>query len=147
MEITTERVTGYDKDLITLLFQKAGEGKNTDPNPWFFSDPHNILLVAYANREPAGFLYAYTLPGLKTPYPKMFLYSIDVFRDYRRQGIAGRLIIELKKLAKENRCSEIFVMTNQSNGPAMELYTKTGGRVANGDDILFVYDRETLPHQ
>ena len=77
----------------------------------------------------------------------MFLYSIDVFRDYRRQGIAGRLIIELKKLAKENRCSEIFVMTNQSNGPAMELYTKTGGRVANGDDILFVYDRESFQHQ
>jgi len=136
-----KRVKDYDKELVTLLFVNAGEDRNLDPETGFFCYPNNILLVAYTNGIPSGFLYAYILSGLKTPYPKMFLYSIDVFRDYRRRGIASQLITQLKTLANLNDCSEIFVMTNKSNEPAMNLYTKTGGRLENNDDALFVYDR------
>jgi ribosomal protein S18 acetylase RimI-like enzyme len=142
-----KRISEYDKDLIALLFTKAGEGQNIDPSPGFFKDPRNILLAAYTGGIASGFLYAYVLSGLKTPYPKMFLYSIDVFIEYRRRGIAGLLIAALKKLAKANRCSEIFVMTNKSNEAAMQLYAGSGGAKENGDDVLFVYDREAFTEE
>ncbi len=75
----------------------------------------------------------------------MFLYSIDVFPDYQRRGIATQLIAELKRLASANDCSEIFVPTDKSNGPAVGLYQKTGGHVENDDDVVFIYDRQTFP--
>jgi ribosomal protein S18 acetylase RimI-like enzyme len=136
-----KRIEKFDKGLVALLFTNAGEDRNLDPAAGFFSDSNNILLVAYTNGIPSGFLYAYILSSLKTPYPKMFLYSIDVFENFRRKGIASKLITELKKLANLDHCSEIFVMTNKSNEPAMDLYTKTGGSIENNDDILFVYNR------
>jgi ribosomal protein S18 acetylase RimI-like enzyme len=139
-----KRIEEYDKGLVALLFTQAGEGQNLDPSPGFFSDSRNILLVAYTGGIPSGFLYAYILSGLKTPYPKMFLYSIDVFAPYRRQGIGSLLIGALKKLAQAGNCSEIFVLTNKSNEAAMQLYARTGGAIENGDDVLFVYERETF---
>jgi ribosomal protein S18 acetylase RimI-like enzyme len=139
-----KRISEYDKDLIALLFTKAGEGQNLDPSPGFFNDPGNILLAAYTGGIPSGFLYAYVLTGLKTPYPKILLYSIDVFKEYQRRGVGRQLITELKKLALAKRCSEIFVITNKSNEAAMQLYARTGGIMESGDDVVFVYDKETF---
>jgi ribosomal protein S18 acetylase RimI-like enzyme len=137
-----KQIKNFDKDLVSSLFLKAGEYRNVDPTPRFFNDSNNILFVAYTNRIPSGFLYGYILSSLKTPYPKLFLYSIDVFSDYQHKGIASKLISELKKLANKNRCSEIFVLTNKSNRAAMNLYEKTGGNIKNSDDALFVFDWE-----
>jgi ribosomal protein S18 acetylase RimI-like enzyme len=142
MDTRIKRIREFDKDLVALLFVKAGEDQNINPATGFFNDANNILLVAYKGGIPAGFLYAYILPGLKTPNPKMFLYSIDVFVDFQRQNIATELIGELKNIAFTTGCSEIFVLTNKSNKPAMNLYLKTGGIMENNDDVLFVYDRE-----
>ncbi len=144
MDTTVRRITEFDKDLIALLFIKAGEDQIIDPNIGFFYDSNNILLAAYKGERPAGFLYAYILPGLKTPYPKLFLYSIDVFPSFQRQNIAAKLINELKNIAYENNCSEIFVLTNNSNKAAMSLYQKTGGNIENNDDVLFVYSKDVI---
>jgi ribosomal protein S18 acetylase RimI-like enzyme len=141
-ETIIKQIQKFDKELVASLFLKAGEDRNISPAAVFFGDSNNILLVAYTNGIPSGFLYAYVLKSLKTAYPKMFLYSIDVFESCRRKGIASKLITALKKLAKINKCSEIFVMTNKGNEAAMKLYVKTGGKVENNDDVLFVYDRE-----
>jgi ribosomal protein S18 acetylase RimI-like enzyme len=141
METIIKRIEKLDRDLVALLFQKCGEDKNIEPTAGFFTDPKNILLVAYSDGIPSGFLYSYILSSLKTPHPKLFLYSIDVFADYRRQKTASMLIAELKRVAFRNNCSEIFVLTNKSNEPAMNLYQKTGGKIENNDDVIFVYDR------
>jgi ribosomal protein S18 acetylase RimI-like enzyme len=140
MEISIKRIFEFDKDLIAALFIRSGDSLPIDPSKDFFKDPDNILLAAFIDGTISGFLYAYVLAGLKTPDPEMFLYSIDVFPECQRRHIATQLIEELKKIAAVHGCSEIFVMTNQSNPAAIGLYQKTGGRIENGDDILFVYD-------
>jgi len=144
METVIKRITELDKSLVTHLFQKANEGNNIDPTPDFYSDANNIMLVSYTDRIPSGFLWAYILPHLKTPYPTMLLYSIDVFADFQRQGIATKLIAELKRLANVSGCRKIIVPTTKSNQPATNLYEKTGGKAGNDDDIIFIYSRETL---
>ena len=143
MATTIERITSFDERLLTELFEKAGEA-NIEPSSEFFAQETNILLVARTDGEPSGFLFGYVLSGLKTPYPKMFLYSIDTFEAFRRQGVATALIAELKKLARNYQCSEIFVPTNAHNEAAMQLYRKTGGVRENEDDVIFVYDRRVF---
>jgi GNAT superfamily N-acetyltransferase len=144
METVIKRIDKLDKSLVTLLFQKANDGNNIAPNPEFYSNSNNIMLVSYTDRIPSGFLWAYILPDLKTPFPIMLLYSIDVFADFRRHGIATMLIAELKHLAKVNGCRKMFVPTSRGNQPAMNLYEKTGGKAENDEDIIFTYSRETL---
>ena len=144
METVIKRINKLDKSLVTHIFQKANDGNNIAPTPEFFSIANNIMLVSYTDSIPSGFLWAYILPDLKTPYPTMLLYSIDVFPDFQRHGIATKLITALKHLAKVNGCGKMIVPTNKSNQPAMNLYEKTGGKAENDDDIIFTYSRETL---
>ena len=139
MEITVKRLVDFDADLIQSIFEATGE-KGVSPNPAFMEDQRNVLLVAYANGTTCGCIYAYILTSPHKPHPEMFLYSVDTFGNYRRQGVASALIEHMKSVAKENGCKEMFVMTNDNNKAAMQLYEKTGGVVGNYDDILFVYD-------
>jgi ribosomal protein S18 acetylase RimI-like enzyme len=133
-----KRITAFHPELVLELFSKI-EATHIEPNRLFFDDEKNILLVSYLEHEPGGFLYAYTLEDIKSNQSKIFLYSIDVFHPFRRQGIASSLIEALKMIAREKGCREIFVMTNKANLAAMRLYEKTGGSVENNDDVLFVY--------
>lgn len=139
MEITIKRMVDFDATLIKSLFELANE-KAVSPNPAFLSDDRNVLLVAYTNDQPCGMLYAYVLTSPHKAYPEMFLYSVDTFEQFRKQGVAIQLIEHLKQFAKTKGCVEMFVMTNNNNKAAMRLYEKTGGVVGNYDDILFVYE-------
>ena len=133
-----KRVREFNEELIGQLFSQIG-AEHVIPNRRFFEDEKNILLVAYGNSQPRGFLYAYLLEDIKGEQPKMFLYSIDVLESHRRKGIGTELIGVLKRVAKENSCSKIFVITNKSNVAAMALYKNTGGLFESDDDVVFVY--------
>ena len=138
MAIEIKQIRTFDEGLVTKLFSRIG-GKNIHPNHHFFEDEKNILLVAYTNAEPCGFLYGYLLESLRSKQPKLFLYSIDVIEQHRRKRVGTKLIEALKEIAREHSCHEIFVLTNRSNLAAMRLYETTGGSIENNDDVLFVY--------
>lgn len=143
MNTHIERVRQFDKNTLNYLFKRSGE-EDADPNSDFFEDEKNILLVSHTEDKLSGFLWAYVLQSPHTPYPKMFLYSIDVFSEFRRQGIASQLIGELKNIARTLNCRAMFVPTSRSNIPAMGLYKKTQGKVENDDDVTFTYDKDAL---
>jgi ribosomal protein S18 acetylase RimI-like enzyme len=144
METVIKRINKLDKSLVMHLFQEINECNNIAPNPEFYNDANNIILVSYTDNIPSGFLWAYILPDLKSPNPAMLLYSIDVFADFRRHGIATKLITELKHLAQVNGCRKMFVPTTKSNQPAVNLYEKTGGKAENDDDVILTYYGETF---
>ncbi len=143
MNTHIERVRQFDKITLDYLFKRAGE-KDADPSSDFFEDEKNIILVSHTEDKLSGFLWAYVLQSPHTPYPEMFLYSIDVFVEFRRQGIASQLIRELKKIALTYKCREMFVPTSKSNEAAMGLYRKTLGKIENDDDVTFIYDKDAL---
>jgi len=124
--------------LIKCLFATAGMQVD-QVNRKFFTDDRNILLAAYITGEPAGFLYAYKLERMNSAKPLILLYSIDVFKLFRKQGIGTALIEMLKEMAASAGCSEIFVLTNESNIAATKLYQKTGGVRENYDDVMYTY--------
>ncbi len=143
MSTTIRRMKKGQQDTLCELFKRAGQ---TDfvPNPQFFADAKNVLLVSRTDGLLSGFLWGYVLESPDSRHPKMFLYSIDVFEEFRRKGIASRLIARLKLIAVKNNCSEIFIPTNRSNEAAVTLYRMTGGKSEAEDDVLFVYAQDAL---
>ena len=143
MNTYIKQIRKFDKNTLDYLFKKTGM-EDAVSNSDFFEDQKNILLVAHTEDKLSGFLWAYVLQSPHTPHPEMFLYSIDVFTEFRRQCIASQLIRELKKIAQTYRCREMFVPTSKSNEAAMGLYRKTLGKIENDDDVTFTYDKDAL---
>ena len=85
----------------------------------------------------AGWAYAYELPR-PDGQSMLFLYSIEVAAEYRRQGVATAMLSYLRRVADEHRMKELFVIANRSNVAAVALYKATGG-VVEGEDLCFVY--------
>ncbi|HAX78875.1 MAG TPA: hypothetical protein DCY88_24365 [Cyanobacteria bacterium UBA11372] len=107
----------------------------------FLSNYQNILLSAELDNAPVGQLIGYILERWDKNEPMLFLYSIDVAENYQRRGIGKALIEAVRKLGRIEGCSEAFVLTNESNLPAMQLYQSTGGKRSNPDDVvMFEYD-------
>jgi len=143
MPTQIERLRKIDNNTLVHLFDRANGGI-AETNTHFFEDEENVFLVSRTNGNLSGFLWGYVLQSPRSSFPRMFLYSIDVFDEFRRQGVASKLIEGLKRIAREHRCCEMFVPTQKSNGAAMGLYSKTKGRIENEDDVVFKYDEDAL---
>ena len=141
LAVNIKRICKPDPSLIKKLYEEAGM-KLEVINRKFFADENNILLAAYLEDVPAGFLYAYILERIDSHKPIILLYSIDVFPGYQKMGIGGSLIQDLKRRAISKKCSEIFVLTTENNIAAKSLYKKTGGIRENEDDVMFVFSLE-----
>jgi len=141
VDVTISRIEELKTELIKDLCIKA-EMKIDKINGKFFNDEKNIFLVAFDEKSPCGFLYGYLLECFQTERPYMFLYSIDVFDGYKRRGVGEKLIEKLKDIAVKYKCSEIFVLTNDSNDAAKGLYEKIGAIRENMDDVMYVYNIE-----
>ena len=105
----------------------------------FLADPASLLLVAYIDAQPVGFLRAHELRQLDTPRPQVLLYEIAVAPPFQRRGVARSLIDALKTICGAHHAEELFVITNATNMPAMGLYQSTGGQRDAVDDVVFVY--------
>jgi len=134
------RLQTNDDEQLTALF-KAFHFKNHELNNTnFLANPYNYLFVAYESSEPVGYLFGYELERPETKRPIFFIYDIEVRETQRRKGIATALIEAFMRVCKEKNGSEIFVLTNAANSPALNLYRKTGGVRENEDDVMFVYN-------
>lgn len=106
----------------------------------FLSNPRNYLIVAELDGELAGFLLAHALQRLKQVSHKMFIYEVDVAENHRRRGVGTALIAHLRQIVKQEKMMNAFVFTSYSNEGAVEFYKRTGGKIKNGDDVMFVYE-------
>jgi ribosomal protein S18 acetylase RimI-like enzyme len=105
----------------------------------FLADEDNYFYVAEVQGELAGFLLAYRLERCDGEKAMMFLYEIEVSSQYRRQGIGKALVQALKGACEQGEFLKMFVLTDESNVPAQNLYLATGGRRQAGKSILFHY--------
>jgi ribosomal protein S18 acetylase RimI-like enzyme len=143
-----KRITRITLELINELSQTFVKGKpDGKSGEWnlknarnFVKNLDNIFLLAYKDNKMAGMVSAYRLQRMDDKKAELFFYEIGVKKEFRRKGIGRALIEELKKISKVMGGEEMFVLTNKSNIPAMNLYKTTGGKSSKkADDIMFSY--------
>lgn len=121
-----------------VLLRFAERQPTADQLRKFLASELHFFLAASIDGAWVGFAYAYELPR-PDGSSMLFLYSIDVASEYRRQGVATALLSYLRRVVDERRMKELFVIANCSNDAAVAFYRATGG-VAEGEDCLcFVY--------
>jgi aminoglycoside 3-N-acetyltransferase I len=89
---------------------------------------HVIVLVALAQGMVVGGLVAYELYKLERARSEVYIYDLAVAGAHRRQGIATRLIGQLRTLAHERGAWVAFVQADYGDDPAIALYDKLGMR-------------------
>lgn len=97
----------------------------------------SVIFIAYWKGEAAGFTQLYpffTSVGMKR---KWILNDLFVHPDFRRRGVALRLMLEAMDFAKQSGAASISLETARDNHQAQRLYEQLGW-MKNED--FWVYD-------
>jgi aminoglycoside 3-N-acetyltransferase I len=136
-EVTVMRLSQGDAALAERLNTLFGEVFE-DPASYHDGRPtHEYLdqllakddmmtLVALADGELVGGLVAYELSKLESDRREVYIYDLAVRATHRRQGIATRLIGELRQIAQARGAWVIYVQADYGDDPALALYRKLG---------------------
>ena len=79
-----------------------------------------LWLVAVDGETVAGYV------GSQTVMDETDMMNVAVHPGYRRQGIAGKLVLELVEALKERESRCLTLEVRASNAPAISLYDKLG---------------------
>ena len=93
----------------------------------FLADDGNVLLIAYVDGDPAGFVTGTELSHPDKAQPELFLNELGVDEPYRGRGIGRRLVVELWQLAQARRCRGMWVLTDDDNEAANKVYSAANG--------------------
>jgi aminoglycoside 3-N-acetyltransferase I len=127
---------------VATVREFKGRSVSTADAEAFLADSKHYLVVADDLGAPAGFLLAYRLNRIDRPSAKLFIYELEVAERYRRRKVATSIVSLINDIARRERLMNAFVLTNHSNAGAVAFYKSTGARIANGDDLMFVYEQD-----
>ncbi|QMU58583.1 MAG: GNAT family N-acetyltransferase [Boseongicola sp.] len=102
----------------------------------FLATRVNEIVVALDMGEVVGFASGTVLMHPDKP-TSFFVNEVGVHKDYRRQGIATRLVNRLTDLARDRGCEGIWLATEQHNVAAKALYKSLEARETPN---IVVYD-------
>jgi ribosomal-protein-alanine N-acetyltransferase len=102
-------------------------------SPWSYGNFNDSLISgywAYSLRKLAELdhqrdelmAYCILMPGVD----ELNLLNITVSSEYRRQGLAKKMLLIMEDLARERNLSKIFLEVRMSNVPAVGLYQELG---------------------
>ena len=77
-------------------------------------------IVAKINNQIVGFA------GVVDTVDQLEITNIAVKKDFRKNGIGNKLLLELINIAKESGKNEIILEVNSNNVSAIKLYEKNG---------------------
>ena len=98
-----------------------------NPVPWSvkqflaaLNSPHDTVLLAWQDKQLAGFAV------WQTVCDESELHLIATAPEYRRQGLAGRLLISWQQACVEQGVRRLLLEVRDSNHAAQQLYVKHG---------------------
>jgi ribosomal protein S18 acetylase RimI-like enzyme len=138
--VIVRRLGPGDERVVEQLAEQAPPARAAE----LLADERTIFLAAFDGEEPdpVGFVLAYELLRRHGEPSRLFVYEVGVAGEARRRGVASELLRELERIARARGIRHGFVLTNEANEAAMELYRSLGGERPNADDVLwdFEYD-------
>lgn len=106
----------------------------------FIENKNNLALMEVIDKKVVGLVWGYILERLDTD-PMMFIYSVDVIKEYRRKGIAKKLVKYFVDYANEEGFRNSFLITDKDNIPANMLYKSLNGQ-EHSDKTLYMFFKE-----
>jgi aminoglycoside 3-N-acetyltransferase I len=136
--VNVRRLVPGDEQVVERLADQAPPERASE----LLADERTIFLAAFEDGrdEPIGFVLAYELRRRHGEPSQLFVYEVGVAAEARRRGVATELLRELARLARARGIRRGFVLTNEANVAAMELYRSLGGVRPNPDDVLFDFE-------
>jgi ribosomal protein S18 acetylase RimI-like enzyme len=134
--VIIRRLGPGDEHVVERLAEQAPPERASE----LLADDRTVFLVAFEESEPIGFVLAYELLRRHGEPSRLFVYEVGVEPEARRRGVATELLRELQRIARARGIRHGFVLTNESNEAAMELYRSLGGERPNPDDVLFDFE-------
>ena len=92
----------------------------------FLSDPRHHIAVAIEDSTIVGFASAVNYIHPDKP-DELWINEVAVAKAFRRKGIADTLLKLLFQCGRGLGCREAWILTDESNTPANQLYSKLGG--------------------
>ena len=97
----------------------------------FLATRVNEIVVALDQGEVIGFAYG-TMQLRPDKATEFFVNDLGVHEEYRRRGVARRLMQRLCDRAIDRGCAGVWVLTDIENGPGRGFYEATGGAETAG---------------
>lgn len=117
-DITIRLTTPNDAELVANLMEKHWGGEPLVIRAKNYYPSKLDGMVAVKGEEIIGFLF-YETQGVTL--------EIIVFEVFDKlQGIGTKMLQQLKRIAKENGCNKIYLMTNNDNLDALRFYQRRG---------------------
>lgn len=139
----TIRSIDLDKALLQELEQMIFQNHRvTDEKLDRIRNNQPVFLVAYDRKRPVGFKLGYVIPDTST----FFSWLGGVHPDYRRQGIAQKLLERQELLAREMGMNKIY-FTSYDRFPAMiKLGKKNGYKLVKSEideeEMKYWYEKD-----
>ena len=132
MSITVRQITDQDKPAWLSLYLAYLKFYETEPIEsgvalvWqrLTGEPEIQGLVAEFDGAVVGIVHFHYQLSTWSDTFNCYLEDLYVSEEARGKGLAPALIAEVKKLALEHNCSELFWITKESNLVARKLYNK-----------------------
>jgi ribosomal protein S18 acetylase RimI-like enzyme len=137
-DVRVRRALPGDEDEVARFEEAFDDKVLQDETRRFLEDARHHLLLGYVDDRPAGFLSAVEIfhPDKRS---ELFLNEVGVRDGVRRRGVARALVDELKRIGRERRCVSMWVLTDEGNAAAMQLYRSTGGVWDGEDSVMFEF--------
>jgi aminoglycoside 3-N-acetyltransferase I len=138
--VIVRRLGPGDEHIVERLAEQAPPARAAE----LLVDERTIFLVAFEGEkaDAVGSVLAYELLRRHGEPSRLFVYEVGVAPAARRRGVATELLRELERIARARGIRHGFVLTNEANEAAMELYRSLGGVRPNADDVLWDFDYE-----
>lgn len=88
-----------------------------------------IVILATADGQGAGFCCARVMRSMCYPEPMAEITELYVDAEFRRQGLATRMIRRAEEICRERGAAEIHLLTGGENRPARAFYERMGYRL------------------
>jgi len=82
----------------------------------------SLILIAFVDQQAAGFVQTYPSFSSVAMKPILILNDLFVNADYRKQGVAKKLMLAVEEKAKQNKIFSVKLATATNNSAAKALY-------------------------
>lgn len=134
-EAVTIRMLGQgDEALVHSAADLFDDPPIAEQTTAFLNSDRDHIWIAYCGQEPVGFVSAITLLHPDKP-PHIFVNELGVDDDYRRQGIATRLMAEAVSFARSCGLTPLWLAAEGDDDLANSFYRSLSEPIERGSVV------------